>query len=184
MSLVPPPKGVTVEREAGGLLLRVRWFGPQVWFMVLWCICWDCFLVGWYIKGFSALAAGEEDALTMLLFPLLHVAAGVGVSWWTLARLVNHTELRLRGGSLEVRHGPLPWPAPPRLPTASLDQIYAAVVIGKNTRAYQLHARQKDASVYKLVGGLPRPEMARYLEQRIEAWLELEDRPVDGELQR
>jgi hypothetical protein len=184
MALVPPPKGVRVDREGGGLRLRVRWFRPVVWFLILWCAIWDGILLVWYGVSFAALAQGEEGALMGLLFPVLHLAAGVGVTWTTAAILLNTTHIEVRSGSLTVRHGPVPWPAPPRLPTASIDQLFSVVKRNKNNTSYELHARQRDGTVHKLVGQLGRPELARYLEQRVEAWLELEDAPVEGELPR
>lgn len=185
MALLPTPKGVTVAQEGGGLVIRRRWFNHQVWFLLLFCLFWDGFLVVWYANGIAAMARGESEALVMLLFPLLHVAAGIGISWWTLATLLNTTEIRLRSGMLEVAHGPLPWPTPDRLPTASLDQLYAVLKRGNKGRvSYELHARQKGGVSHKLLGQLPSADLARYLEQRVESYLELADRPVAEELPR
>ncbi len=185
MALMPAPKGVTIKTEGGGLVLERRWFGHQVWFLLAFCLFWDGFLVVWYAGALHGLASGQGDGLFLLLFPLLHVAAGVSLTWYALATLLNKTRIQVRSGWLEVQHGPVPWPRPPKLAVSSLDQLYAVLKRGnKGSRSYELHARQKDGTGHKLLGNLPSPDLVRFLEQRLESHLDIEDRPIANEMPR
>lgn len=90
--------------EPPKLVIRFRWFRWIAVFLVFFCIAWDGFLVTWYTVGLTSGAP-----LIALVFPILHVAVGVGMTYYTLALLVNRTRIAIEGGRLRVRHGPLPW---------------------------------------------------------------------------
>ena len=50
-----------------------------------------------------------EAIFWVFVFPLVHVAVGVGLTYSVLATLFNRTEVELTADSLRVRHGPIPW---------------------------------------------------------------------------
>jgi hypothetical protein len=176
------PKGFAVSREDGMLTVTRRWFSPAALAMVFFCIVWDGFLVAWYA---GAIAAGS---LTMGLFPILHLAAGVWITYMTLAQLLNTTALYVGGGKLKVRHGPLPWPGQHDLPTAELTQLWCVERPHKRKRGYsytyEVHARGRDSKVHVLVKSLADAQQALYIEQQIEKHLRIADKPVAGELLR
>ena len=59
----------------------------------------------------------------MKVFPIAHVAVGVGLTYYTVAGFVNSTVLRVSEGQLAVRQGPFPWPGNRTLHTSDLDQL-------------------------------------------------------------
>lgn len=178
-----PPKGLTVSEADGALSLRRQWFQPDVgfFFLLLWCVVWDGFLVVWYMGTFARLASGDLGALGMMLFPLLHVAAGVGVTYLLVARALNQSTITIDASHLRVSHGPLPWPAPNPLPVRSIDQLYLVQRDGKNARTFTLVARLLDRTSVELLSSLPDDRQPRFMEQRIEAFLGLADQQVEGE---
>ncbi|MCA9534805.1 MAG: hypothetical protein KC593_14035 [Myxococcales bacterium] len=114
------PKAITVEHPAESLILERayrtadapsvrpvvvtrRWFDAGVIFMAVFCAIWDSAMV-FAISG--ALASGE---FWTLLFMSLHIAAGVGMTYTTLAGALNRTRVEVDGSTLRVRHGPIPW---------------------------------------------------------------------------
>ncbi len=177
---VPTPRGVQIENWGGDLRIRRRWFHPGALFLVVFCLFWDGFLVLWYAIGIT-----QSAPLVMLLFPLLHVAVGVGLSYFTLGLLVNHTVIDIGSGVLTLRHGPLPFPGNRTLAAADLDQLYCRQRIhhGRNSSSetYELYAIDRTGRKLKLLGNLPEAEDALFLEQQIEKTLKLKDRPVAGE---
>lgn len=92
--------------EPPKLVIRFRWFRWVAVFLIFFCIAWDAFLVNWY--GMAAIMG--DPPLIMLVFPIVHVAVGVGLTYYTLALLFNRTRIAIEAGRLRVRHGPLPWP--------------------------------------------------------------------------
>lgn len=180
---VPLPEKFQVRRQANLLVVRWRWFTALHLFLLLFCIVWDGFLIGFYRQ---ILASGEAPT-QVLLFPLIHVVVGVGLTYSTVAGLFNHTEVTVRPARLEIRHGPLPWFGGRSLVTASVSQLYVRrreirTKNGGSRLLYELRAERKDGRAVTLLKNLTEPEQALWLEQEIESSLGIEDRPVGGEV--
>jgi hypothetical protein len=179
---VPLPERITVSTERGELRIERRWFTWTAIFLAFFTVFWLGFLAFWYAMAF---ASGSRE---MLLFPLLHVAVGLGVGYSTLAMFVNRTRIVVAGGSLTVRHGPLPWFGSRDIPTGALEQLYCDEHVnrGRNgtTITYSVRARGRDGKLVKLVSGLPERDQAFFIEQEVERHLGIADRPVASGLRR
>lgn len=180
---VPLPPGITVNKTREGLELRRRWFQPTFLFLAAFCVAWNAFLVFWYSIAFT-----QHAPWIMVVFPVAHVAVGVGLTYWTLAGLFNTTTIRVERRRLVVRHAPLPWKGPGAIESADVEQLYV-----KSTKhhgkhgvrwSYAVWIVRRDQRSLSLVGGLPEPDAALYFEQQIERALGLPDRHVPGEWNR
>jgi hypothetical protein len=176
------PRSVVSTEANGELVVQYRWFSAKYIFLLLFCLFWDGFLVVWY-----ALALGSGNAL-MVLFPLIHVAAGIAITYATIAGFVNTTTVRIDGSRLSVRHHPLWWGKPVELGIVQVKQLFCEEKIsrGRNgvSYTYNLNALLHDGVRKKLVSGLDTPEIPMYLEQNAEQWMKIRDEPVVGELPR
>lgn len=174
------PKGLQVDNWGGELRIVRSWFSWAILFLVFFCVFWDGFLVVWY-----AIAIHEQQII-MMLFPLLHVAVGVGLTYFCIASFVNKTWITVSMGQLTVRHGPLPWPGNRSLFTHDIEQLYVTEHIhrGKNSTSttYRVNVKKKDGDKVKLASGLQDADQALYIEQEIEKHLNIADRPVPGEM--
>lgn len=163
--------------------LAWRWFTPAAFFLAFFCVAWDSFLVFWYISVLSR--GGGPEMLPFLLFPLLHVAAGIGLTVYTAALFVNRTALTLRDGSLQISHHPIPWRGARTLSTAGLSQFYVVQRVHRNknttSTSYDLMVLDAQDTATHLLRGLSTLEQARYLEQWLEQALGIRNRPVEGE---
>jgi hypothetical protein len=119
------------------------------------------------------------------LFPLLHVAAGVGITYTALAGWLNRTRISVDQGKVSVRHGPLPWLGNKDIEGSMLKQLYSKEKIsrGRNSSStsYEVHAIMSNGRNVKLVSGLESSEQALYIEQEIERYFRIEDAPVRGQ---
>lgn len=180
---VPMPSGITVEDWGGRLQIVRRWFTPVAFFLLFFCIAWDAFLIFWYSMAF-----GGNAPWIMKVFPIAHVAVGVGLTYFTIALFVNKTQIAVEAGQLGIRHGPLPWPGSGSYDTTDIEQFYCKQRVrhGKNSSqtTYELHAVVGDGQKKKLLSGLHETDQALYIEQQLEDHLGIEDRPVGGELPR
>jgi hypothetical protein len=176
------PDNLQLNFTGSGLEIVRKWFTWSTIFMTAFVIVWDGFLIIWYS---IALGPGRGN-LIMVLFPLIHVAAGVGLTYITLAGWVNTTRVSVDNGKLSVRHGPLPWIGNKDLDGSSLKQLYSKEQTsrGRNstTVTYEVHAITGFDTNEKLVSGLESSEQALYIEQEIERHLGIEDVPVRGQL--
>lgn len=179
---VPLPPKFRVERLPSGTRISWRWFTPAALFLAFFCVFWDGFLVVWYGM---ALAGGAPVA--MILFPLIHVAVGVGLTYLTLGMFLNSTTVSVEKGAVVIRHAPLPWPGNRTLGRADVGQLFCAekVTRGKNgvTVTYEVNVVLKTGKRLAILKGLEQ-DQALYVEQALERQLGIEDRPVAGELPR
>ncbi len=179
---VPMPKGFDVVDFGTTLEITRRWFSPVFLLLLVFCVFWNGFMVVWH--GI-ALATGMWP---MSCFGLIHTSVGIGVAYFTVAGFVNRTVIRADRGMIEVRHGPLPWPGNKALPAGRIGQLYCKETVshGKNgaTHRYSVEVAMKDDTAATLLTGLDRAEHALYIEQELERHLDIEDRPVRGELPR
>ncbi len=187
---VPPDRGEVpmppdVKIDTGGYDLRItqRWFSFKYIPMAFFCVAWDSFLVFWY-----SIALTQDGPWIMAVFPIAHVAVGVGLTYYTLAGFFNRTRILVSRREVAITHEPLPWLGNVRLNVMDLEQLYCQEEAnqGKNGTyyRYQLSALLKDGRKIKLLSNLSKPDTALFIEQQIEKWLKIKDRPVEGEMAR
>lgn len=175
------PRRLSLAQDGADLVITLKWFSASFVFLLFFCVFWDGFLVFWYSMAFA-----DGSSLAMKLFPVVHVAVGVGLSYFTIAGFVNRTLVRVGPGEIQVRHVPLPWPGNKILSRDSVEQLFSEEKISRGrsgiNRTYQVSAILRDGSKAKLVRGLLSPDQALFIEQQIEGCLGIEDRPVPGEM--
>lgn len=172
---------VRIDRRPGELRLRyawrcLRWLGPA-----LVCLCWDA-LLALFWRGL--VVHGDPLLAPHLLAP--YTLAAIILSYTTLAGLLNRTTVRIAGGRLAVRHGPLPWLGNHSLPLAQVRQLYCirACHAGRfgSYEEYTLCVLQTDGGKRKLLRGIRDLDDAKFLEIQLERALHIAPRAVAGEV--
>jgi hypothetical protein len=182
------PARMRMENWGPELVLTRSWYSHSVWFLLFFCILWDGFLVVWYSIGIGAMLSGQSGGMAwlMLLFPILHVAVGVGLTWLVICIFVNKTVIRVSMGELTVRHGPLPCGSGAQVLTCDLKQLFCTEKIhrGKNgsSTTYNLEALVQGGKKVKLLTGLEQLDQALYVEQQVEQHLRIVDERVPSEV--
>jgi hypothetical protein len=185
---VPMPKGYKIDEFGRELTITYRWFSAAAFSLLFFCIFWDGFLVVWYVAGFNGLMNGQMGwmALVVLLFPILHVAVGIGLTYAVVCMFLNRTEIRITAGDLSVWHGPVPCPGNCRLPTGEIKQLFVTENEhrGKNgcRYSYDVNAMKQDDTKQKLIGNLQDIQQALFLEQKLEQHLGIVPQHVPGEV--
>ena len=190
----PMPERLVREPLPNGVRFTYRWFGPQFAFLVFFCVAWNAFLYFWYAKAIAGvdwaqgLGALEGHRLMMILFPIAHVAVGVGLTYYTLCGFVNRTIVEVAGRVITISHGPLPWRGNRTIPGSDVQQLYREEITRRTkngtSTSYQLSAVQKDNRKLKLLSGLGGADLALFLEQEIERALGIRDQAVTGEMRK
>jgi hypothetical protein len=179
------PANIQIDKNFQHLHIIRRWFGFKFIFLTLFVIVWDAFLINWYASAFSASFQGMFD-LMFVLFPLLHVAVGIGLTYYVLAGYLNKTTIDVDFNSITVKHGPVPFWGNQTLPSKTIRQLYCKrdEFPGSRNgyRAFAVHAITSERRNIKLLSGLDNSEQALFLEQEIEKFLNIEDKPVKGEI--
>lgn len=179
---MPLPPGMSVEATGHGIVITRRWFSWVVVALIPFCLVWCGFLFGWY-------SMTGDAPLMFKLFPLIHVAVGAGLAYFTLSLLFNRTWIKAENGVVTVLHGPLPWPGNRVLPCADIDQLFCKerVSQGKNGPQvrYEIWAAMRSGATQKMLAGATiSDEQALYIEQQIEKALGIADRAMPGEVLR
>lgn len=180
------PKQIELIDTGSELAIRWRWFSHAVWFLVVFCLFWDGFLVLWYSIGLAQLWGRNADfgAVVMLLFPVIHLAIGVGLTYFVISTFVNRTSLLVALGQLEIKHGPLPWPGNCVINVVDIEQFFCVEKFGSRKSrqsSFELHVLLRSGEKKKLLSAITEEEFALFLEQTLETHLGIEDRPVAGE---
>ncbi|MFN2196267.1 MAG: hypothetical protein ACK2UW_09115 [Anaerolineales bacterium] len=176
----PRPRSVRLEQKNGELRLSWRWFAPKYIPMAFFCVAWDSFLIFWYSMAF-----GSGAPWIFIVFPIAHLAVGVGLTYATLAGFFNVTTLRLTSSTFKVQHDPFPWPGKVNVPVGQLQQFYCRTKTPRSSSGsttYQLVGVLQGDRQIELVSNLDSPDIAWFLEQQMEAYLHIQDTPMAGEL--
>ncbi|MEQ1750962.1 MAG: TFIIB-type zinc ribbon-containing protein [Prosthecobacter sp.] len=180
---IPLPSGMKLENNPHGVIITRRWLHVMAIFLIPFCIVWDSFLVTWYS---TVSDSGAPQIFS--LFPLVHVAVGVGLTYYTLALLINRSRVEVTHGAVTVSHGPLPWNGWRQITAGMIDQLFCKEIIrrGKNgpTVTYEVWVALSDGTQSKLVGAGLEVEQALYIEQQIELQLNVKDKPMSSEVRR
>lgn len=171
---------MTAWRSAGGAF-------SAVFFLIPFCLAWNAFLIGWYSIALSGHGPDGAFGWLMIVFPVAHVAVGVGLIYTVLTMLFNATVLRLDRGMLSITHGPIYFPGLSPVEADAITQLFCVESRNGDRESrvqYELRALLRDGRTQTLLDHLPDCNEALYLEQRLEAKLRLRDELVPGELPR
>lgn len=178
---MPVPNVVKVEKDGNSARIVQRWFSLKYVPMAFFCVAWDAFLCFWYSMAFTTGAPW-----IMIVFPIAHLAVGVGLTYSTLCGFLNRTVLEVTRDEVSIWFEPLPWLGEKTIKTADLKQLYCKekVSSGKNGNSYtyQLMAVTQDNKEVKLLENLDSADIALFFEQQVETWLKIRDLPVVGEV--
>jgi hypothetical protein len=121
-----------------------------------------------------------------LVFPICHVALGVGLTYLCLAGFVNRTVLSVEGGNLRVWQGPLPWSGNHQWPVQDVRQLYvrhrARSRNADSPATFEVVVVSADGRQRALLRSPLDQDQALFLEQEIERFLNLPDQPIRGEI--
>jgi DNA-directed RNA polymerase subunit RPC12/RpoP len=182
------PEKLRIEELGDELTLSWSWFNWAVAFLIPFCIAWNGFLVGWYSMASHMGDAGMPGPMKIifLVFPIGHVAVGLGLLYACLAMLFNRTTIRVGRGQLAVKHGPIYFPGGRTVPVDDIEQLYCtrefrAGSKGDNGPRHELSAKLKSGRSIKLLPGNMDADVIQAVEHLVEKHLGIEDRAVPGE---
>ena len=187
------PEDLRIDESPVALRFSKRWYHPGLFFILFFAIAWNAFLVGWYVMGSQAPDMGFMRII-MFVFPLAHVAVGVGMIYAVLTGFLNSTTVKLTSNELSVRHGPIPAKGNRRIPASQIKQLYcksanrrlhprskAARNHAVGALAPSLHARLHDNRDILLLKRINDLDSLFYIERRMEERLGIRDEIMPGE---
>ena len=98
------PEGLDLIESVNLTTIRRVWLSWKIAFLIPFAIIWNGFIFFWYSQALKSHAP-----LMMVIFPILHVAVGVGLIYFIIASLVNKTDIECNAMGVRVRTYPVPW---------------------------------------------------------------------------
>jgi hypothetical protein len=185
---VPIPDRFRIEEGGRDLRITWRWFRPVAFGLLFFSLVWNGFLVGWYTIALEIWKEAGPMAIFFFVLPLIHVAVGIAMAYFTLALFLNRTSIEITSGILSVTHGPVPWRGVSEIASSDVEQIWIEAHLHSGRRrcsiTYRVHALLRNGRGVQLLTLLDEKSQALFLEQKIEAALGIEDRRVPGETEK
>lgn len=175
-------KKVNITETDEALEITINWFSPVAYFLAFFSVFWCGALVVWY-----SIAITTGAPLMAMIFPLIHVAIGISILYYTVCLFFNKTYMDVYKGHLTVYHKPIPWwKGSKEIPTKNIKQFYVNKKVktkkSGTQSTYELMVKTVNNSNKTLLSldGITRKQVQE-LENRLEAYIGIEDYPVSGE---
>ncbi len=173
------PKNMHLEEGKDNLGFEYSWFKSKYLISLVAAPLFTFFLVK------SEFIPGDFQQLTI---PVIMLSVGsIMVVYYSLAKILNSTKIHVTHNDIHVTHGPLFFSKNVNLKKEDVAQLYVTQHrIGHRyylySTTYQINVILTNDEVITLVKGLHRPEQGRFIENKIEDFLNITDIHVEGEL--
>ena len=102
------------------MAIEFKWYTAAAFFYLFFTVIWNVFLMFWYSMAFFSGAP-----IVFILFPLLHVAVGLYLTYYTACLFANKTNIEIDDDYLSIRHSPIPWwRGNVEIATTDINQLY------------------------------------------------------------
>ncbi len=176
------PKGIEILKLFGELNIEMSWRHSIHWFIILFTLIWNAILL-----PFILVAIFTQEYF-ILLFISLHLAVGIGLLYFTLSSLFNKTYITVDKQTLTIEHRPFSlFFKEHHLEVKDIDQLYVKKYVSSRTNgnpnySYVVMAILRNKEEIKLVKGISKPPQALYIEQEIESFAGIQDKPIAEEI--
>jgi len=182
------PEGMEVLKLPSELDIQFDWYNSQskkgMGFKTMFAFLWNIMLLPFVLSAFQS---GQYE---VLLFASIHIIVGLGFIANLISTFINKTNISVTKRFIEIKQKPIPsfLKKNIKIPTSEIAQLYVSRYVSSTTNgvpnhAHALYAVTKDGKKYTLVKGMNK-ETQLYLEQEVEMFLDIEDQPVRGEVNR
>lgn len=176
------PPGIEILHLMNELEIMIQWRKSAKSFTLSFALFWNTFV------GLAITALIMSGEFSILLFFIPFILAGVYLLYASIGHLVNTSFITVDDKRLSVEHKPINFLiqkdkhfAPEEIKQAYVRKYSIGSTNGNPVYAYAVDLLLKNGKKLALVKDLHALEYAQYIEQEIEHYLKIKDRPVDGE---
>ena len=174
---LPAPQGLHFEQRGNRFAIVRRWRRPAFLVLAFFCLGWNILFVIWFVLAFR-----EGTPVFYKLISLFQAVAGIGITYITMAGLLNKTKISIDPQTLTVRHGPFPWPGNCEVNSAEVERVDCRerVIQGRHGGRriivgyrYSVFVHTRDGRDVKLVSHLIHRDQAQFIKGHLERQLRL-----------
>lgn len=152
------------------ITIRRKWLGWEVVPLAIFCVAWDSFLFFWY----SMALGGGKAPWIAIVFPVGHVAVGVGLTYYVIASIFNTTDLLISASKVTVWSYPIPWGARKEVNTDDIVDVRIKFTSSNNGRSsYGVRYRNRANREKSLIRGGLNDDQAEFIEYHMRKTLNL-----------
>lgn len=158
------PEGLDLITTADGLVIRRVWRSWKLIPLAAFAVVWDGFLIFWYSVALSSAKA----PLVAVLFPILHVAVGFGITYYVIAAFMNKTDVVVSPTGVKITSGPAPWIGNKEVKMGDLCHIVVRErYMNKGARAFDIMYADQSRKERKLMGWISQSDQAEFIADTI-----------------
>lgn len=176
-------QNIKIEEKNNQLKITFRWLSCVSYFIVTFALIIN---IGMLYGVFNiSLADNSRWILWIIYFPFLFFL------YYSIANLINKTIIIVSEKYLKIRIYPLPWLGNKTFDVKQMTQFYVKKVTSSShsagktssTISYPLYVVLTNGNHQKVIDGLaiPNIEIAKMVEQKIEKYLDIENKNIEGE---
>ena len=179
--LVPTPANIEIQESKNSLTIKYKWNKLMGYILVTFSFFWNG------IMYFAFISNMIEDNVPsfVLLFTLPFVGVGLFILYMGIANVLNTTTIEVVFDNLNIKHAPMPWRGNRDVFKHDIKQLYVKQHVhrGKNgvSYSYSINMIDRDNKDVKLIDTIQNPEEGKFIEQKIESFLKIQDKRVSGE---
>lgn len=134
-----------------------------------------------------SMVVGVEFYKSYILLYLISYAElllGIFLIYLGIVKLINQTTLIVTKNEIMITHKPLPWLGIKSINRNKIKQLYVIEKFNRGNVSYSLSGLQQNGSHFTLISNiaLPSLEAGKFLEQKIEAFWEIQNFSVEEEV--
>jgi hypothetical protein len=175
---IPIPDKIDVRTTFDGITISRKWFSLKAIPLAIFAAVWDSFLFFWYSTAFNS----DDAPWIMIVFPLGHVAVGIGITYFAISSFLNKTDISISPDELKVKTSPLKWIGDKTIRTSDIQSLSIREKNGENGSSYTVFYVDTNNRQRKLISNLSEPEHADYYLLKIQQILGI-DANQSGEVQ-
>ncbi len=183
------PPGIEVLKIESMLEIMINWRRSGKYFTLFFGVFWNLFIIFFSFMAFFSGGIGAEGII-IFLFMLPFYGVGAYLLYSGIGQLFNTTYVTVYGENLSIEHKPVNFliQKDRHFSKEEIQQLYVkrysiGSTNGQPVYAYSVDLVLKNGKRYPLVKNLRSLEAARFIEQEVEEYLNIEDKIVRGEWQ-
>jgi hypothetical protein len=178
------PSNVIVEDDGSVRRVVHRWFKKSHLGLFVFALIWNGFLVGWF--SMASNIPENPFRIMFLLFPILHVAVGIGLLYFCVSGFFNRTWITVTDEAIDVRHGPIPVGGNRHVAVADIRQIYCDENVHQQEHGhsftFNVKALMHDGRMVVLLKRMQDKPFVLFIKQQLDEWLKIRPEHVPGSL--
>ena len=173
-------KGISIVENDHHIKMVYRW--EKNYFLLFFSLFWSYLSFSFFAASLEQIVENGLGDIFMFVYPLV----GIFLLYWTGATCINSTSVVVTQNKIRVFCSPMPWPGMNiNYTIKNIEQLYVEKYVSyhqnkKPIYRYKIVLKEKIKSL-DLIKGIEKYEVAITLENYMERYLDIQDKPEEEE---